>query len=204
MSAPSPTPQKIALILYPGFQLLDATGPLDAFSLLAHDHALELVILADTLSPVTTQTFAHDTRGSSFSSAIVPTHTFADAPADIDMLLVPGGYGNRNNASTLPVVEFLKTLDLSGKGRVKWVLTVCTGSEVLARTGVLGGRRATTNKRAYNEVTSFSLPCSSYHDIGLTVTRSKRTIQASTGSPKHAGSSTSTSGPAAGFLQAWI
>jgi putative intracellular protease/amidase len=145
-------PKKIALVLYPGFQLLDATGPLDAFSLLAQDHALELVILAASLDPVTTLTWAHSARGSSFSSAIEPTHTFASAPPDIEMLLLPGGYGNRIDANAGPVIEFLKTLDLSGKGRVKWVLTVCTGSEVLARTGVLEGRRATTNKRAFNEV----------------------------------------------------
>jgi transcriptional regulator GlxA family with amidase domain len=69
------------------------------------------------------------------------------------VILVPGGYGTREQTSTGPVVEFLKGLDLSGKGSVKYVLTVCTGSEMLARTGLLDGRRATTNKRAFNEVT---------------------------------------------------
>lgn len=50
------------------------------------------------------------------------------------------------------VVEFLRGLDLSGKGSIKHVLTVCTGSEILARTGILDGRKATTNKKAFNEV----------------------------------------------------
>jgi putative intracellular protease/amidase len=64
--------------------------------------------------------------------------------------------GPQGEANTGPVVEFLKTLDLSGNGRIKWFLTVCTGSEILARTGVLDGRRATTNKRAFNEVNASS------------------------------------------------
>ena len=51
-----------------------------------------------------------------------------------------------------PLIEYLKKLDLSGQGKLKWVLTVCTGSEILARTGALDGRRATSNKRAFNNV----------------------------------------------------
>jgi len=71
------------------------------------------------------------------------------------MLLLPGGMGARGprgEENTGPVVQFLKTLDLSGEGSIKHVLTVCTGSEILARTGLLDGRNATTNKRAFNDV----------------------------------------------------
>lgn len=71
------------------------------------------------------------------------------------MLLIPGGMGARGpqeKENTDPVVEYLNGLDMSGNGTLKWVLTVCTGSEILARTGVLDSRRATTNKRAFGEV----------------------------------------------------
>lgn len=82
------------------------------------------------------------------------------------MLLIPGGLGATGpdgDKNAGPIVEFLKGLDLSGKeGGVKWVLTVCTGSDILARAGKLEGRRATTNKRIFNDV-SHTNPTFSNH-----------------------------------------
>jgi len=202
----STLPTKIGIILFPGFQLLDATGPLDAFSLLSQQHPLEICILGATLAPITT---AHAMQAS--GASIVPTHTFAQAKElGLDVLVLPGGLGTRTEANVSAVVEFVKSLGVGGVG---WMLTVCTGSEVLARTGWLDGRRATTNKRAFNEVHSpfhFSplvprsfLPRLSCIDV-LMLHRSGLNTPPSTGSPERAGSSTAIYGPAAGFLQVLI
>ncbi|KAL1799607.1 hypothetical protein ACET3X_003644 [Alternaria dauci] len=153
--AAHPLPQKIGVVIFPGFQLLDWAGPLDAFNILSSSHTLTLCTIAYTLDPVPTQNSMQDQQGSLFSQSAVPTHTFENAPDDLDVLLLPGGLGARgpdSDAWMKPQVEYLKRLDLSGKGSIKWILTVCTGSEILARTGLLDGRRATTNKRAFNVV----------------------------------------------------
>lgn len=145
----SPLPTKIGIILFPGFQLLDAAGPLDAFSLLSQQHPISISILGATLSPIST---ANAMQPSGVS--IMPTHTFEQAKElGLDVLVLPGGLGTRTEENVRAVVEFVKSLEM-GKGGVGWILTVCTGSEVLARTGWLDGRRATTNKRAFNEVLS--------------------------------------------------
>jgi putative intracellular protease/amidase len=151
----NPLPSKIGVVIFPGFQLLDWAGPLDAFHLLSNSHTLTLCTIAATMDPVPTQNFVQDKQGSQFSQTLVPTHTFDNAPDDLEVLLLPGGLGARDPESDKwmkPQVEYLKKLDLSGNGSIKWVLTVCTGSEILARAGLLDGRKATTNKRAFNDV----------------------------------------------------
>lgn len=66
----------------------------------------------------------------------------------IDVLIVPGGVGTRNDMSA--DIAFVRHMYPS----LKAVLSVCTGATILARAGVLDGRRATTNKRAYKWATS--------------------------------------------------
>ncbi|KAF7576457.1 hypothetical protein PtrM4_006970 [Pyrenophora tritici-repentis] len=95
--SPSPSttrlPMKIAIILYPSFQLLDVAGPLDALNILSYTHPLTLSIVAASLTPISTQTAAGTQRGSVFAQSIVPTHTFETALWDWDVVIVPGGWG---------------------------------------------------------------------------------------------------------------
>jgi putative intracellular protease/amidase len=154
----SALPKNFGVILYPGFQLLDVCGPLDALNVLSNSHTLNLSIIAATLEPIGTQHLGQVQQGSKFEQLIVPTHTFDDAPKDLEVLIIPGGLGNRSDENIKPVVNYLASLGLTTsaqqhlRGDIKWILTVCTGSEVLARTGALDGKRATTNKRAFNQV----------------------------------------------------
>lgn len=151
-------PKNFGVVLFPGFQLLDVCGPLDALNVLSNSHTLNLSIIAATRDPVGTQHFMQDQQGSKFDQRIVPTHTFDDAPKDLEVLIIPGGLGNRSDENMKPVVEYLASLGLADqsktalRGDLRWILTVCTGSEILARTGALDGKKATTNKRAFNQV----------------------------------------------------
>lgn len=115
--------------------------------------------------------------GSGFNPRFVPDITFAQALTDlretggmikvkgrtrhIDCVLVPGGIGSRmvrlnkmtgeRSSNVAELVEFLGELNRGDWVRTAW-LTVCTGSDVLARTGLLDGRRATTNVSAFEGV----------------------------------------------------
>lgn len=69
-----------------------------------------------------------------------------------DVLLVPGGWGTRKEVQNESFLDSLRKL--SAKSR--YTTSVCTGSAILAKAGLLDGRRATSNKRAFAWVTSQS------------------------------------------------
>lgn len=149
-------PTKYAVALFNGFQALDAFGPLDVLNLLAKSRPLDLCVLASTLDPVST---AVDPSIERFSQKIVPTHSFQDAPQDIEVLIVPGGRGTRDADLIQPVVDFVK----GRYPKLRYLLTVCTGSALVAKSGVLDGKEATSNKRAFEWVRGASSQCTSPH-----------------------------------------
>ncbi|KAI2780254.1 class I glutamine amidotransferase-like protein [Daldinia loculata] len=140
-------PTRFAVALYPGFQALDVFGPLDILNMLSKIRPLSLEILSTTLDPVPTLT---PSSGHSTGQSVVPTRTYADGVDDIQVLLVPGGFGSRDPANVAPVVEYVR----AAYPCLRYLLTVCTGSAVVATSGVLDGRRATSNKRAWKWATA--------------------------------------------------
>ncbi|KAJ2916916.1 hypothetical protein MD484_g3487, partial [Candolleomyces efflorescens] len=139
-------PLTFGLVLYNGFQALDVFGPIDALNILSFLYPIKLYVLAESLDPVTTkspQGFEHP--GSDFSQRILPTHTFESAPK-VDVLIVPGGVGNRG-----PVDAAISYIGKVAP-EVGYIFTICTGSGMVARTGILDGRRATTNKNAFSRI----------------------------------------------------
>jgi len=67
-----------------------------------------------------------------------------------DVLVVPGGYGTRSLVHVEPFIQTLKSACLASK----IIFTVCTGSALVARTGLLDHQTATSNKMAWDWVLS--------------------------------------------------
>jgi transcriptional regulator GlxA family with amidase domain len=125
-------PLKVGALLFPGFELLDVFGPLEMFGLLK-DRA-QITMLAESAGSVRSSQGPHGVA----DAALAGDHA-------LDVLLVPGGLGTRalvlNEAF---IAELRRQCD-----RARFVATVCTGSGLVARTGALDGRRATSNKFAF-------------------------------------------------------
>ncbi|KAE9405421.1 class I glutamine amidotransferase-like protein [Gymnopus androsaceus JB14] len=135
-SSSTQVPVDFGILVFPTFQALDAFGPLDALNMLSKDFPMNLSIIARTLDPVSTK--HRDTSlnpfGSNFAESVVPTHDFNSAP--------PLGSDDLD-----PMIDFVKRTYPS----LKYIFTVCTGSWIAARSGILDGRRATSNKSAWGD-----------------------------------------------------
>ncbi|KAF2116934.1 class I glutamine amidotransferase-like protein [Lophiotrema nucula] len=151
-------PINFAIVAFPGFQALDAFGPLDVFNslslLYSSNVTMHVKVVAATLDPVSTVVQSSPMMNMShgdFGESIKPTHTFMqllnkDTQGEVDVLIVPGGGGTREER--LEEIAFIKAT----APNAKYVISVCTGATLLARAGVLDGRKATSNKRAWSWV----------------------------------------------------
>ncbi|MEO0382942.1 MAG: DJ-1/PfpI family protein [Pseudomonadota bacterium] len=126
----------IGALIFPGFELLDLYGPLQMFGMLKDDFELHLV--AEKEGAVV----------SNQGPLSVATQTFG-SQATYDILFVPGGAGTRQEVHNQALLAWVAATS----NKAEYVLSVCTGSALLAKAGVLDGRRATSNKSAFAWVT---------------------------------------------------
>ncbi|QPC79599.1 hypothetical protein HYE68_010351 [Fusarium pseudograminearum] len=134
----------VGVVLFQGFDMIDVFGPLDPLQLMSLSvQKLNLHLIAETLDPVTTKPVVMNKFDSSFFPTVPPTNTFDDE-LDLDLLIVPGGSGARN-----PNLQAVTSYIAKMFPKVKILMTICTGAGVAARSGVLDGHMATTNKNAW-------------------------------------------------------
>ncbi|MEU2990434.1 GlxA family transcriptional regulator [Streptomyces griseoincarnatus] len=126
--------QSVLVVLFDGVLPLDVAGPVDVFSVAAR-------FAGSTDTPpyvVRTASLGGEAVRSAGGLQLVPDLDLADAE-DPDLLLVPGGPGVGDVDSRL--VTWLR----ERAPHVRRVMSVCTGTYLLARAGLLDGRRATTH-----------------------------------------------------------
>ena len=127
----------IGALVFPKFELLDLCGPLQVFGVLKGDFSISLV--AADKGPVPSNQHVE----------VIAKDNFIDHKP-YDILFVPGGMGTRDQVSNPKLIDWLK----HSAQKAEYVLSVCTGSSLLARSGALDGFKATTNKAAFDWVRS--------------------------------------------------
>ena len=132
-------PIHVGAVLFGGFEMLDFFGPLEMFGLL--EGGARITVVAENAGAVK----------SSGGPCVMAEATMAGS-GRFDVLLIPGGIGTRKEMANAAFLTELKRL--AEASRI--VATVCTGSFLLARTGLLDGFKATSNKRAFQQVKTYA------------------------------------------------
>jgi len=132
-------PRQVVILAYPGVQSLDVTGPLEVFAgaraLIEAEggpgRGYEVGVVSRDGAPLRT----------SSGLTITPDAVLRDVSGNVDTLIVAGGRGCRQAADDEALVDWIA--DTAAEARR--TASVCTGAFLLARAGLLDGRRATTH-----------------------------------------------------------
>ncbi|MEP2237195.1 MAG: DJ-1/PfpI family protein [Maribacter sp.] len=124
--------QEIAFLLFDNYETLDVFGPAEIFGRLTELYTLKFYSMDGGIV-----TNRHQVP--------IMTEKLADINKEPFAFLIPGGLGTRVEVENDELITSIKNISLSST----YVMTVCTGSALLAKSGLLDKRQATSNKRAF-------------------------------------------------------
>ncbi|KAF8323300.1 class I glutamine amidotransferase-like protein [Clavulina sp. PMI_390] len=135
------------IVIFPGFVGLDMVGAGAYIEYVSLQAAFpgNISLIAHTLDDVPTASLALNG-----GQHLVPTHTFSNPPSGLDVLVIPG----MTSAGPFPYHDEIVRFIQRTYPTLKHVLSVGTGSMLLAAAGLLDGRQATTSKALFRPATA--------------------------------------------------
>ncbi|QXE89234.1 DJ-1/PfpI family protein [Geomonas subterranea] len=147
--SPARTVKTIGVLIYPGFEMLDAYGPMEMWGNLKH---IPAVVWGGEEKRVTVRVVTIAAKRGEVASnqgpKTVADFGFGDAPR-LDYLLVPGGIGAIAQLQDRETLNWLR----ERAAKTELVMSVCNGASLLAAAGILDDRPATTNKMFWKDST---------------------------------------------------
>ena len=133
--------KRVGILIFHDVEVLDFCGPFEVFSVTRLNEErrreepspFQVVLIAESKEPVV----AHG------GLRVLPDYTLEDCPP-LNILVVPGGWGTRKEINNEKLLNWIR----SRASEVETLSSVCTGSVLLGKAGLLDGRRATTHWRA--------------------------------------------------------
>ncbi|MEO6546973.1 MAG: DJ-1/PfpI family protein [Ferruginibacter sp.] len=125
----------VGVLLFEDFETLDVFGPVEIFGRLTEHYTINFYSLPGG-------------QIKNMHGVSILTVGLAEIKMGIDIFLIPGGHGTRKEINNTLLIDHIRMISKLSK----FVLTVCTGSALLAKTGLLDRRKATSNKRAFDWV----------------------------------------------------
>lgn len=125
----------IAVLLFDDFETLDVFGPVEVFGRLVDLYNITFYSL-------------NGEQIKNRHGVSILTAKLEEVNKNLEIFIIPGGLGTRKEVENKLLRDKIKEISIFSK----FVLTVCTGSALLASTGLLDNKTATSNKRAFSWV----------------------------------------------------
>jgi len=122
---------RLGIYVFKDAEVIDFAAPYGVFSVARRfDPELEVFLVAEAMRPVQTQA----------GLTVLPNYAFNDGPA-MDAFLIPGGFGTRQELNNGNLHRYVRALPAT-----TLLTSVCTGSWIYGRMGLLDGLAATNRK----------------------------------------------------------
>jgi transcriptional regulator GlxA family with amidase domain len=122
---------RLGIYVFKDAEIVDFAAPYGVFSVARRfDPELDAFLVADAMRPVQAQA----------GFTVMPNYSFTDRPA-MDAFLIPGGFGTRQELHNRSLHEFVRSLP-----NTCLLTSVCTGSWIYGKLGLLDGLPATNRK----------------------------------------------------------
>jgi len=155
--------RNVAIVVFDDVEVLDFAGPFEVFAVTDELHeysAFRVVTAAPAAGPIRARN----------GLKVVPDFTLGECPQP-HVLVVPGGFGTRALLRNDVLNEWIQKTSRAAE----ITMSVCTGALLLARAGLLDGRRATTHHDAIDALRRLAPgaivdPSARFHDNGSVLT----------------------------------
>ena len=124
-----------AVFLFEDFETLDVFGPVEILGRLKDLYTIKFYSL-------------NGGQIKNSHGVSILTEGVEEIKDNVDIFLISGGLGTRKEITNSLLIDRIRKFSEASK----YVMTVCTGSALLAKTGLLNGKKATSNKRAFDWV----------------------------------------------------
>lgn len=136
-------PLIVGILIFDDVEILDVAGPFEVFAVtrlndeqrLQQSSPFKVYLISETNKQIT----------AIGGLRLTPDVTISECP-ELDLLVIPGGWGTRKESKNKILVKWIGNQFTNNR----LIASVCTGSSLLGKAGLLDGRDATTHWRAFD------------------------------------------------------
>lgn len=139
-------PLIVGILIFDDVEILDVAGPFEVFAVTRLNEEQRV----KQSSPFKVYLIAEKNKQITAIGGLrlTPDVTISECP-ELDLLIVPGGWGTRKESKNKILLNWISN-QFNTITNDKLIASVCTGSSILGKAGLLDGRDATTHWRAFD------------------------------------------------------